>query len=358
MRKSVFCFRVSIVVLVHAAVLHLSIGSAVAQDAARGLEIFTELECVSCHGDNAQGQLGPALAGTKLRFADVRLQVRSPRTRRMPPFSTDKLPEEDLAHIYAYLQSLTPPGLQEKRTWWGIDLLNLPTPLPSRAGDFEVHFTHRFSDSIQDAGREGLYGLDSFAFPSFWFAYGITDRIATYFGRSSNLATWEYGVKVSLLPEGAIELPLSIAANVGGIYLDANGIETNSRFTAELPIGIRLGSRFAFQAVPFYTTNPDEQNLPDSPGYAVALGLGGSLRLSTTYSLEAEWITNLGGFQRPGSVDQWQAGVAIHINQHLFQLLFTNSIFTTPDSMASGTFKTGIKSNVRFGFNLVRIFGL
>ena len=203
-----------------------------------------------------------------------------------------------------------------------------------------------------------MYGLDSFAFPSFWFAYGITDRIATYFGRSSNLATWEYGVKVSLLPEGAIELPLSIAANVGGIYLDANGIETNSRFTAELPIGIRLGSRFAFQAVPFYTTNPDEQNLPDSPGYAVALGLGGSLRLSTTYSLEAEWITNLGGFQRPGSVDQWQAGVAIHINQHLFQLLFTNSIFTTPDSMASGTFKTGIKSNVRFGFNLVRIFGL
>lgn len=330
--------------------------TASAQDVARGLQRFTEMECSECHGMRAQGDFGPAIAGTKLRVADVRLQVRAPSSRRMPAFSAEQLTEQDVLDIYAYLSSLSPPTLAGKRTWWAIDLLNLPTPQMTAKHEMELHFTHRFSDSIRDAGSDGLYGLDSFAFPAFWFSYGLTDRIAPYFGRSANLATFEYGVKVALMSEDALGVPLSIAANVGGTYLDANGIETNSRFTAELPIGMRLGDRVAFEAVPIYSTNPDDQNAPDSPAYAFALGLGASIKLSTKYSLDGEWITNIDGFERAGAADQWQAGVTIHINRHVFQLLVANGVNTTPDAIAAGTFRTGIKSNVRIGFNLIRTF--
>ncbi len=329
---------------------------AVAQDAEHGFELYESVECSACHGSDAQGMMGPALAGTRLSLAEVRQQVRSPSSRRMPAFSVEELSDEDLADIFAYLNGLEPPTLADKRTWWGIDLLNLPTPaLPARK-TVELHFTHRFSESLSDAGREGLYGLDSFAFPGFWFSFGLTDRIAPYVGRTANLATWEFGVKIRLLDESQTSVPISVAANIGGTFLDANGIPNNNRLTVELPIGVRAGDRLAFQFVPIYTTDPDEQDFPGSDGYAIALGFGGSLRLSTTYSIDAEYIANVGGFEQFDSMNQWQAGVSIHVRRHLFQLLVSNSTLTTPDFMAAGSFRTGIKSNVRFGFNLVRAF--
>ncbi len=326
------------------------------QDAERGFELFQAVECAACHGSAAQGMMGPALAGTRLSLAEFRRQVRSPASQRMPDFSTDELSEDDLGDIVAYIKTLEAPTLADKRTWWSIDLLNLPTAALPEKKTLELHFTHRFSESLSDAGRERLYGLDSFAFPGFWFSYGLSDRIAPYVGRSANLATWEFGVKVKLLDEDQTSLPLSIAANIGGTFLDANGIPNNNRFTVELPLGIRAGDRLAFQFVPIYSTDPDEQDLPGSDGYALALGFGGSLRLSTTYSLDVEYIANVGGFERFDAANQWQAGVTIHVRRHLFQLLVSNSTLTTPDFMAAGSFKTGIKSNVRFGFNLVRAF--
>ena len=349
-------FSVPPILLAAPFALLLVADSALAQDSARGFDLFQSVECAACHGSAAQGMMGPALAGTRLSLAEVRRQVRSPRSRRMPDFSVEELSEEDLADISAYLKSLEAPTLADKRTWWSIDLLNLPTPALPEKKTLELHFTHRFSESLTDAGREGLYGLDSFAFPGFWFSYGLSDRVAPYVGRTANLATWEFGVKIKLLDERDSSLPISVAANIGGTFLDANGIPNNNRFTVELPVGVRASERLVFQFVPIYTTDPDEQDFPDSDSYALALGFGGSLRLSTTYSLDAEYIANIGGFEQFDALNQWQAGVTIHVRRHLFSLMLSNSILTTPDFMAAGSFRTGIKSNVRFGFNLVRAF--
>ncbi len=330
---------------------------AAAQDAARGFDLFqTTFECASCHGAAAEGGLGPTLAGTRLSLDEVRRQVRAPSSRRMPKFPQDELSEEHLEAIYVYVQSMQPPTLAEKATWWNIELLNLPTPaLPAR-GDLELHFGHRFSESVADAGFGGLYGLDSFASPAFWFSYGLHPRIAPYVGRSANFATWEYGVKIALLLEGQLGVPLSVAANIGGTSLDADRLANTSRFTLEVPIGIRAGNRVALQVVPVFTTNPDQFGGPGSPNSSTAIGFGGSFKLSTKFSLDGEYITNVGGFARAGTVDQWQAGLTIHVRKHWFSLLLTNSDFTTPDFMAGGTVPTGIKGNVRLGFNLVRAF--
>ncbi len=330
---------------------------ALAQDAARGFDLFQNtFECASCHGAAAEGGLGPTLAGTRLSLDEVRRQVRAPSSRRMPQFAEEELSEEHLAAIYAYLRDLQPPSLADKATWWNSELLNLPTPALPERGNLQVHFGHRFSESLADAGFEGLYGLDSFAFPGFWFSYGLHERVAPYVGRSANFATWEYGVKVALLVEGQLGVPLGVAVNIGGTYLDADGLSNPSRFTIELPIGIRAGDRVALQVVPMFVTNPDEFAGDSGPGSSTAIGFGGSFKLSTKFSLDGEYITNVSGFARAGSVDQWQAGLTIHVRKHWFSLLFSNSTFTTPDFMAGGTFQTGINSNVRFGFNLVRAF--
>ncbi|MFQ5742121.1 MAG: DUF5777 family beta-barrel protein [Acidobacteriota bacterium] len=320
----------------------------------RGSALFVKFACSRCHGAQAEGDYGPRLAGADLDFEAVRRQVRNPKGL-MPKFPEDRLGKGDLEDIYAFLQSLA-PDIEVYPTWFGTDLLNLPTPETPDPHELEVHFSHRFAQSTSDAGREGLYGLDSFAFPAFYFIQGLTERLAVYGGRSSNLATWEYGTKVRLLEEGQIGLPISVGATIGGTFLDANGISNNNRFVAEIPVGVRLHDRVSFLAVPFFTTNPDELDNPDSDDYSAALGLGGTFRVTPHYSIDAEWIRNVGGFKRRDAVDQWQAALGIKVGGHVFQLLVSNSIFTTPDFMAAGTQNTGVKGNIRLGFNLVRSF--
>ena len=329
----------------------LVVGVAEAQDLELGRQLFQNNLCVQCHGEVAQGGDGPQLAGTSLTFDEVRGQVRRPRGM-MPAFTVEELSDEDLFNIYSYVRSLE----KSYPTWFGTDLLNMPTPDVPGEKTLEVHFSHRFSDSIADAGKERFWGLDSFAFPGFYFAYGFTDRISVYGGRTSNFATWEYGAKIGLLQEGQIDVPLAISAVVGGTFLDPDGIPNASRFTLEVPVGVRLHERFSFMAVPFFVTNPDAFDRPGSEDYSAAVGLGGTFRITPGLSFDGEWITNVGGFEREDAVDQWQAAFSIKVGGHLFQLILTNSIFTTPDFMAGGTIETGVEGNTRLGFNLVRAF--
>jgi hypothetical protein len=284
----------------------------------------------------------------------VTAQLRDP-TGLMPAYGPDRLSDAEVEDLYAWLQSL--PDRPVYPTWFSTDLINLPTPLMPGEKTLEIHFSHRFSESISDAGREGLWGLDSFAVPSFWLAYGITDRLQVHGGRSSNRGTWEYGAKVELLEEERLTVPLSAAIVVGGAYLDCDDVVDNNRFTAEFPVGVRVHERFSAMVVPFLATNTDPTGDPASDSFSTAIGLGGTVRITPGQSIDVEWVTTLGGFRHPEAVDQWQVYWDMKVGGHVFQLGVTNTVSYTPDQMAPGALKTGRKSEVRLGFNIVRAFG-
>ena len=61
--------------------------------------------CASCHGANAEGSIGPKLAGTPLPFDTVKNTVRNGRGAGMPKFSADQVSDADIANIYAWLKS-------------------------------------------------------------------------------------------------------------------------------------------------------------------------------------------------------------------------------------------------------------
>ena len=339
--------------LLVAAVSAVTPSTARAQDAGRGAQLFEQMSCSQCHAVAATGGLGPRLAGTSRTLAEVRAQLRNPRGM-MTTFGPDRLSDEDITDIYAWLQSL--PGEPVYPTWFSTDLINLPTPLMPGEKTFEVHFSHRFSSSIRDAGRQGLGGLDSFAFPTFWFAYGIVDWLEVHGGRSSNRATWEYGAKVELLEEERLSVPLSVSAVLGGAYLDVDTVPDKTRFTAEFPVGIRVHDRVSLMVVPFLATNTDPSGNPTSDSYSTAIGIGGSFRMRPGQSIDVEWVSNLGGFEQPDAVAQWQVFWGIKVGGHVFQIGVSNSFLYTPDQMSAGTVETGVKSDVRIGFNLVRAF--
>ena len=74
-------------------------------DPAQGKTIWAAQTCVGCHGPNAEGGIGPKLAGTGLSYDQVLLQVRLGKAP-MPAFTAEQVSDQQVAHILAWLKSL------------------------------------------------------------------------------------------------------------------------------------------------------------------------------------------------------------------------------------------------------------
>jgi mono/diheme cytochrome c family protein len=76
-------------------------------DPAIGKVLFAQRGCSACHGDQAQGLVGPKLAGTTLSFEAVLHQLRVPRgvmQRYLPSDQSDA----DECNVYIYVKGLKP----------------------------------------------------------------------------------------------------------------------------------------------------------------------------------------------------------------------------------------------------------
>jgi mono/diheme cytochrome c family protein len=105
-----------------AAVLALGPGTALAASAEKGKAAYMKYGCWGCHGTQGQGSVatsgGKVLAPDPMPFEAFSAFVRT-TNRAMPPYREEVLPNEDLADIHAYLQSI--PKAPDYKT---IPLLN------------------------------------------------------------------------------------------------------------------------------------------------------------------------------------------------------------------------------------------
>jgi mono/diheme cytochrome c family protein len=72
-----------------------------------GKKIFTKDGCFECHGHEGQGAAqgaGPRIGPLQLSFEAFTKYVHQP-TGQMPPYASKVISDQDLADIYAYLQS-------------------------------------------------------------------------------------------------------------------------------------------------------------------------------------------------------------------------------------------------------------
>ncbi len=78
-----------------------------AGNAETGKKIFTKDGCYECHGREGQGAAqgaGPRIGPPQLSLEEFGKYVHQP-TGQMPPYTSKVLPDQDIADIYAYLQS-------------------------------------------------------------------------------------------------------------------------------------------------------------------------------------------------------------------------------------------------------------
>lgn len=75
-------------------------------DAKAGAQAWTASPCISCHGANAEGGVGPKLAGTALPADQFKNTVRNGKGAAMPKFSAGQISDQALTDIYAWLKSM------------------------------------------------------------------------------------------------------------------------------------------------------------------------------------------------------------------------------------------------------------
>ena len=86
-----------------------------AQSADNGKRLFEVKACYQCHGWRGQGGLaGARLAQTKLNLQGFRNIIRNPPPSNMPPYRATVLGDQEVADLFAYVQSFPAPPAVER----------------------------------------------------------------------------------------------------------------------------------------------------------------------------------------------------------------------------------------------------
>src|ERR1700728_3647519 len=73
-----------------------------------GKKLFDSYGCYQCHDHDGHGGAGARLAPNPIPFTAFSKYVRQP-TGEMPPYTKKVVTDQELADIYAYLQSIPKP---------------------------------------------------------------------------------------------------------------------------------------------------------------------------------------------------------------------------------------------------------
>lgn len=229
-------------------------------------------------------------------------------------------------------------------------------------GVLDFRISHRFG-YINSGGYE-FFGLDN-ATTRIGVDYGLTRWWMVGVGRSSFEKQFDGFTKFKLLRQskGAKKTPVTVSLVSSMIYKslkfdnpDRTNYQTsNMAFANQLLIARKFSERFSLQLMPsmvHYNLVPRESD----PNDILAVGIGGRVKLSKRVSLNAEYYYQLPGYKFENTYNSLAIGFDIETGGHVFQLHFTNSTGMTERTFIAETTGDFFAGDVRFGFNISRVF--
>ncbi len=75
-------------------------------DPVEGKRWYTMHNCFACHGKNANDGKGPNIAGIEMNYRQFLNRLRNAKTPIMPEYSRQRIPDQDVADILSWLQSI------------------------------------------------------------------------------------------------------------------------------------------------------------------------------------------------------------------------------------------------------------
>jgi hypothetical protein len=245
--------------------------------------------------------------------------------------------------------------------------LSLPSPNIPAKGTFEVRFSHRFNQSLDEGSlsdrAHDLFGLDSNADVTFGVGYTPRRDLQLSVARSNTNDTFELAAKWVVLQQ-APSVPVSFSLRGGTDWRTAEDLNDRTSVFAQAIVTKQFGRKVEIFAIPTIATNAGRAVDGDTSAamfdYAFNVPVGIAYMIRPPLAVVAEIVPP--NRDLPDGIDAdlgWSIGLKRAIGGHWFEVLLTNSQSTMVDQYVTTTFQGSPlnSGDIRLGFNIERRFG-
>jgi len=226
-------------------------------------------------------------------------------------------------------------------------------------GNLDFRILHRFNPV--NSGAKDLFGFDA-AYMRIAFDYGFTDNFMAGIGRSTFKKEYDAFVKARILRQanGPGSLPLSVLIAGGAmVYTQSSDsikpqFSDRSAYYVQLIAGRKFSDNFSLQFSPILL-HRNKVESRDELKTIFAIGGGAHLKLTRRLSLTMDYHHALKGLSDLNT-DPLSVGIDIETGGHIFQLHFSNSVGMNERAYITETRDKFFNGDIRFGFNLSRVF--
>jgi hypothetical protein len=249
----------------------------------------------------------------------------------------------------------------------GDTLLTLPTSHIGGPGMWEVKFTHRFNQSIDQGSFSdrvhSLFGLDSNADVGLGLSYVWRPRLQVSLYRSNAMDDIEIGAKYIAFQQAAA-IPFSAALRGGVDFRTEKDLQERISLFAQVILSRQLGRRVEVFLAPTYATKAARAVVGTSSQAlfknAFNAPVGAAFMVRNGLSLVGELYPK--NRDLPDGVDAdfgWALGLKRAIGGHHFEILLTNNNATHVDQYITSTYMGSPlrRGDLHIGFNIERRFG-
>jgi hypothetical protein len=229
-------------------------------------------------------------------------------------------------------------------------------------GTMDVRILHRFG--LLDQGVKNFFGLDQ-ATMRMGFDFGILPNLMLGVGRSTYKKEIDGFIKYGLIRQstGIKSSPITVIGVAGMTVNTLPFADTSIRnfFTSRLAyyfqtsIGRKFSESFTLQITPTVVHN-NLVPLETQPNNVYAIGFGGRYKFTKRMALTWDYFYLLNGIKEKVNYNPLGLGIDIETGGHVFQLHFSNSTGMNERAFITETTNTWGKGEVRWGFNLSRVF--
>ena len=231
-------------------------------------------------------------------------------------------------------------------------------------GNLDFRILHRFG--LVNTGLKNMFGLDQ-ANMRMGLDYGLTNNLTIGIGRSNVNKELDAFLKFRLLRQstGERSSPFTIVIASGATlttlpYTDPsrdNHFSSRMAFFGEVIVGRKFSERFSFQITPMFV-HRNLVPLATDENDAFVLGLGARFKLSRRVAFVADYHPIISGIDKDIYESPLAIGFDIETGGHVFQLHFSNSQGMNEKAFITNTTEKWGNGDIRFGFNLSRMFVL
>lgn len=246
-------------------------------------------------------------------------------------------------------------------------LLSLPSARMPARGIWEVKFSHRFNQTLNQGSfsdqLHSLFGLDTNADVVFGLSYALRRDLQLSVQRSNTNDTIETAAKFVVLQQ-APAVPLTLALRGGVDWRTERDLDDRVSFFAQAIVSRQFGRRAEIYLHPTFVTDAGRAVTADGSGAlfenAFNVPISAVIRMRPSLMLIAELVPPQSDL--PDEMDGnlgWAIGIKRAIGGHWFEILLTNNQSALTDQSVTSTFQGNPldAGDMRLGFNIERRFG-